>query len=80
MNKRGYSLFELLFGLFWVMFFLILIGSPIANYYQASIQAKIINQKYNTNYTAVDMIMAGDTIKQNIVGNQNNINLNIKDK
>ena len=53
-----------------LLLFSLLIGAPIGCYMSASQEAKIINQIAGTHYTAIDMLLAGETIKSQITGNK----------
>lgn len=39
--------------------------------------ARLINEKYGTNYTGGDMFLSGETIKEVLLGRQNNIKVEV---
>lgn len=74
--------FEKAFGIVFVVLFLgVIIGGPAATFYKAGVEAKIFNNKYHTNYSALDFIYARDTILNYVeTGKQSRINLKMEEK
>jgi len=58
----------------------IIMIASIPVYIGAGHQAKILNEKYGTEYTTSDMFWAGETIKTVVVGTQHNIKLDMEEK
>ena len=68
MRKAELTFIETIFILFIIIF-------PIF-IFQTSTELRLINKRYNANYTLVEFIFAGDTIKDYLnAGKQQTINL-----
>lgn len=55
-----------------------IIATPFVILMQAENQAKVINEQYGKHYTATDMLLSGDVIRQNIVGEKRTQDINLK--
>ena len=59
--NHGYTMVELFISIVVVILF---IGTPFLTIASANNRATVINQQCNTNYSATDMLLNGDTIER----------------
>ncbi len=62
------------FPLFCSAFMSVLVGLLVASCY---VQARVVNEKFGTEYTASEMFFAGETITEVIVGNKSRLDVDL---
>jgi hypothetical protein len=57
--------FDVLFLSFFIgSLTLVFVGIPVANWYAAGVEQQAINSQCKTNYTQLQVLLSGDTLKQ----------------
>lgn len=60
-----------------VLFFNLIILLPLAHFFSCGVESEIINERYGTNYSALDMFLCGDTIRNIVIGEKKNISVSV---